>query len=76
MITVADQVRERIQTSFFKIQRQGDDLISEGSERAQALWMEIDASLKAADLCELLCEDRRMRWHLETVNMLLKRMEA
>jgi len=75
MTTTADRIREMIQAGSDRVERCGEDLFSHGSEHVNAVWMEIDARLKAADLCELLCEERRMYWHLETVKMLLSKVE-
>ena len=74
MTTTADLVREMIQESAINIQREGGDLIHHGSECAEALWMEVDAHLKAADLCEILGEYSQMTRHLDTINNLLEKI--
>ena len=73
-MTTADLVREMIQESVINIQQQGGDLIHHHSERVEALWMEVDAHLKAADLCEMLGEYRQMTCHLDTINSLLEKI--
>ena len=74
MTTTADLVREMIQESITYVRRQGGDLIHHGSERAEALWMEVDAHLKAADLCEVLGEYNQMTSHLDMINRLLEKI--
>jgi len=66
MTTTADLVRERIQQSI----RDVHNLPT--SERMEALWMDVDTHLKAADLCEVLGEYSQMTSHLDTINMLLE----
>ena len=74
MTTTADLVREMIQESTVRVWREGGDLIHHSSERVEALWMEVDASLKAADLCEVLGEYNQMTRHLDTINNLLEKI--
>ena len=74
MTTTADLVREMIQESITYVRRQGGDLIHRNSERVEALWMEIDAHLKAADLCEVLGEYNQMTSHLDMINRLLEKI--
>ena len=74
MTTTADLLREMIQESTNNIQREGGDLIHRESERVEALWMEVDSHLKAADLCEVLGEYNQMTRHLDTINRLLEKI--
>lgn len=72
-MTTADYYREMIQLHAAK-QRRPDTAPIETSERIETLWRAIDAHLKAADLCELLCEDSAMLHHLSAVQRLLARL--
>ena len=74
MTTAADHIREMIQEQEVRIERQGDALFNNTSERLETLWIEIDNHLKAADLCELLCEDGRMMYHLSSAKLLLAKI--
>ena len=53
------------------VSERGGDLIHGSSERVEALWIEIDAHLREADLCEMLGNMRQVNGHLETVNGLM-----
>lgn len=69
--TSADVIRDMIREMAGTVREQGGDLIHGCSERIEALWMEIDHHLCAADLCELLGESDRVNGHLETINGLM-----
>ena len=71
MTTTADLVREMIQESTTRGERAGTYLIHYNSERVEELWIEIDAHLKATDLCEVLGEYNQMTRHLDAINSLL-----
>ena len=72
MLTTADMVREMIGGLVHRLQEQGCDLVFGSSERVEALLLDIDAHLRAADLCELLEDYDGMTGHLDAVNHLLK----
>lgn len=74
MTTTADLVREMIQETVGRVRQNGSDIITGGSERMQELWMEVDAHLQAADLCDLLGDFDHMTRHFDCVNGLLDRI--
>jgi len=74
MTTTADQVREMIQQSILNVRKQGGDLIRPTSESVEALWIDVDAHLKAADLCEVMGEYSQMTSHLDTIHALWKKI--
>jgi hypothetical protein len=74
MTTSADLVREMIDEMAARVWAQGGNLLDGCSERVEALWMEIDAHLRAADLCELTGKLDRMTTHLDRVNRLLDKI--
>lgn len=74
MTTKADLVRDRIQQSSLNVRNREGTLIQPPSERLEALWMDVDSHLKAADLCEVLGEYTQMTGHLNTVNTLLAQL--
>ena len=69
--TSADMMREMIEDLVAVVSERGGDLIHGCSERVEALWIEIDAHLREADLCEMLGNTRRLNIHLETINGLM-----
>lgn len=69
--TSADMIREMIEDMIAVVSERGGDLIHGCSERVEALWMEIDAHLREADLCEMLGNTRQLNTHLETINGLM-----
>ena len=73
--TAADLVREMIWETTERVRQAGGDLIDGGSERIESLWMEMDAHLRAADLCELLGNYDKMNGHFDAVNVLLEKIE-
>ena len=73
-MTTADRVREMIQERSVRIEEHGGDLFNTTLECVDTLWMAIDAHLKAADLCELLCEDSAMMYHLTSAQRLLAKI--
>ncbi len=70
--TSADRIREMIEDMVAVVSERGGDLIHGCSERVEALWIEIDALLREADLCEMLGNTRQLNNHLETVNGLMR----
>ena len=74
MTTIADLVREMIHESTTNIRGEGGSLIHNNSERMEALWMEVDAHLKFADLCEVLGDYNQMTHHLDTIYRLLAKI--
>ncbi len=74
MITSADLIREMIQDMIDSVWQQGGDLLQGDSERLEALWLEINSHLRAADLCEIIGDFDRMTTHLDTVNGLLAKI--
>ena len=74
MTTIADLVREMIHESTTNIRGEGGSLIHNNSERMEALWMEVDAHLKFADLCEVSGEYNQMTRHLDTIYRLLAKI--
>ena len=69
--TSADMIREMIEDMVAVVSERGGDLIHGCSERVEALWIEIDAHLREADLCEMLGNTRQLNTHLETINGLM-----
>ena len=69
--TSADMIREMIEDMVAVVSERGGDLIHGCSERVEALWIEIDAHLREADLCEMLGNSRQLNIHLETINGLM-----
>lgn len=77
MITsTADLLREMIQEMAEVVRQRGGDLIHGGSERVEALWMEIEHHLRACDLCEILGDEDKINLHLETINNLMEKILA
>jgi len=74
MTTTADSVRDMIQQSILNVRKQGGDLLHPTSESLEALWTDLDAHLKAADLCELMGEYSQMTNHLDTINTLWEKI--
>ena len=74
MTTTADSVRDMIQQSILNVRKQGGDLMHPASASIEALWRDVDAHLKAADLCEVMGEDSQMTSHLDTVNTLWEKI--
>ena len=72
MLTTADMVRDMIGGLVHRLAEQGCDLAFGSSERMEALFLDIDAHLRAADLCELLENYDGMTRHLGIVNQLLE----
>jgi hypothetical protein len=72
-MTTADRIRDMIQERPVRIEGQGGDLYDNTSQDIATLWLEIDIHLKAADLCELLCEDSEMMRHLTAAKRLWRR---
>jgi hypothetical protein len=64
-------IREMIEDMIAVVSERGGDLIHGTSERVEALWIEIDAHLRDADLCEMLGNTQRLNYHLETINGLM-----
>ena len=69
--TSADIIREMIEDMVAVVSERGGDLIHGCSERVEGLWIEIDANLRDADLCEMLGNSRQLNIHLETINGLM-----
>jgi hypothetical protein len=69
--TSADMIREMIEDMIAVVSERGGDLIHGCSERVEALWIEIDAHLREADLSEMLGNTRQLNMHLETINGLM-----
>lgn len=75
MITsTADLMRGMIQDMAAVVRERGGDMIHGGSERVEALWIEIDHHLRVCDLCELLGEEDKIDYHLETINSLMEKI--
>ena len=69
--TSADMIREMIEDMVAVVSERGGDLIHGCSERVEALWEEIAAHLREADLCEMLGNTKRLNIHLEAINGLM-----
>ena len=69
--TSADMIREMIEDMVAVVSERGGDLIHGCSKTVEALWIEIDAHLREADLCEMLGNTRQLNIHLETINGLM-----
>ena len=69
--TSADVIREMIENMVAVVKERGGDLIHGCSHRVEALWIEIDAHLREADLSEMLGNSRQLNVHLETINGLM-----
>ena len=69
--TSADMIREMIEDMVAVVSERGGDLIHGCSDRVETLWIEIDAHLREADLCEMLGNTRQLNIHLETINGLM-----
>lgn len=74
MLTTADLVREMIEETTIRVRQDGGDLIYGGSERVEALWIEVQARLQAADLCEFTGDYKRMNRQFDTINDLLEKI--
>jgi len=75
MTTTADAVREMIQQRILDVHNQGRDLLQLTSQRMEALWIDMDAQLKAADLCEVMGEYSQMTSHLDTIHTLWEKID-
>jgi hypothetical protein len=69
--TSADVIREMIEDMIAVVGERGGDLIHGCSDRIEALWIEIDAHLREADLSEMLGNTSQLNVHLETINGLM-----
>ena len=69
--TSADMIREMIEEMVAAVSQRGGDLIHGCSKRVEALWIEIDAHLREADMAEMLGNTRQLNVHLETINGLM-----
>ncbi|HLJ57215.1 MAG TPA: hypothetical protein VKT77_19420 [Chthonomonadaceae bacterium] len=67
----ADMIREMIEDMVAVVSERGGDLIHGSSERVEALWIDIAAHLREADLCEMLGNTRQLNHHLEAINGLM-----
>lgn len=71
MFTTADVVRDLIGEMADRLKERGVDILRPDSERTEALWIEIQAHLRAADLCEVLGDEEGVMDHLDGVNRYL-----